>query len=143
VIAAAARSLLALPVLLAVPLAVLLGGTAGCGSKSTTILESDVPTPPKFEVRFSEGISRSEGALAEGRFVLSGEVKDLRRLATETAARYTGGGWREIRREIEADRAILVFAKDRRQVEVEIDRRRIQPAMSTAIVTVGASAGAP
>jgi hypothetical protein len=142
VIAAAARSLLALPVLLAALLAVLLGGAAGCGSKSTTILESDVPTPPEFEVRFSEGISRSEGALAEGRFVLSGEVKDLGRLATETAARYTGGGWREIRREIEADRAILVFAKDRRQVEVEIDRRRVQPAMSTAIVTVGASAGA-
>jgi hypothetical protein len=118
-------------------------GTAGCGSKSATILESDVPMPPEFEIRFSEGIRRSEGLLAEGRFLLSGEVKDLERLTSETSARYAGGGWRQVRREVDRDRAVLVFAKDRRQVEVEIDRRRIQPAMSTAIVTVTPAVGGP
>lgn len=127
--------------------AALIVATAGiltaCGPKQTTLLESDVPSPPGFEVRFSEGITREDGTLSAGRFLLSGSTRDVGQLAGETAGRFTLAGWQPGERTLEGAVAKLVFTKDLRRVDVEIDGRLVSPPNSVAILIVSPISGPP
>jgi hypothetical protein len=121
-------------------LLVVLGSLAvgGCSSgPPATLVESDVPLPPEMDVRFASEIDRSGGTLMGGRFLLSGDVRTLKATVDETVLRFSSNGWTEAERTISAERAALLFRKDDRTVRVEIDRRRIDPGMSTALVLVG------
>ncbi len=110
--------------------------SACSGGPPATFVESDVPLPVEMDVRFSAGILRDGGVLTNGNFLLSGSAEDLTKSVTETSARYIDGGWRETERTLKPDLAVLGFAKDDRTVRVEIDRRRIDPTQSTAVVRV-------
>jgi hypothetical protein len=109
----------------------------GCaGGPPPTFVESDVPLPPSMGVRFSSDIRREGGELTAGRFLLSGPVHDIVAAADETSQRYSDNGWREDERILQSNRASMKFSKDSRTVRVEIDRRRVDPDMSTATVRV-------
>lgn len=109
----------------------------GCSSDhALTLLESDVPAPPEMDVRYSFDIVRDGGELSGGRFVLAGRVDDVAVAADETSSRFTTNGWEVRERTLAAAQATLVFAKGTRTVRVEIEKRRIDPQMSSAIVLV-------
>jgi len=95
-----------------------------------------VPLPPSMGVRFSSDIRREGGELTAGRFLLSGAVPDIVAAANETSQRYSEQGWREDERILQSNRASMTFSKDARTVRVDIDRRRVDPDMSTATVRV-------
>ncbi len=108
---------------------------AGCASDHPlTLLDSDVPTPPEMDVRYSFDIVRDGGELSGGRFVLAGSVQDIVVAADETVARYAASGWEVRERVVLPAQATLVFAKGARTSRIEIEKRRIDPQMSSAIV---------
>jgi hypothetical protein len=127
-----------------VPLAVrslllgaLTGVLVGCaGDAPLTLLESDVPAPPEMEVRLSTNVVRDGGELSGGRFVMAGPIEDLAKAVEDTVSRYESNGWSVVGREVGAAAATLRFSKSTRAVTVELQRRRIDPGMSSAIVLV-------
>ena len=109
----------------------------GCASDHPlTLLESDVPAPPEMDVRYSFDIVRDGGELSGGRFVLAGRVDDVVKVADETSSRYTSSGWTVRERTVMPAQAVLVFEKGSRTARVEIEKRRIDPQMSSAIVVL-------
>jgi hypothetical protein len=111
-----------------------------CGSDHPlTLLDSDVPTPPEMDVRYSFDIVKSGGALSGGRFILSGEVESLADAAEETVQRYSTNGWSLRERRMQTAQALLVFEKGGRTVTVDIQKRRVDPEMSSAVVVVDES----
>jgi hypothetical protein len=109
----------------------------GCaGDAPLTLLESDVAAPPEMQVRLSTDVVRDGGELSGGRFVMSGPIKDLGKAVEDTVARYESNGWSVLSRDVSAAAATLRFAKSTRAVTVELQRRRIDPGMSSAVVLV-------
>lgn len=112
---------------------------AGCSSTPDTILESDVPLPPGLSVRVSSDVTRSDGQLSGGFFLLYGEIDDPVRLAGETRERFVLKGWRGSTVYDSPHRVRLEFTKDRRVAEVELVSRRVDPMMSSGSVRLAES----
>jgi len=108
---------------------------AACSS-APVVLESDVPLPPGMSTVRSADIKRAGGTVTGGTFLLAGEVVDARDTMSTLAARFRDEGWIVLVRESGLDFAACVATKGGRSVEVRIDRRALDPAMSSGLIVV-------
>ena len=108
---------------------------SGC-SHGVMLLESDVPLPEGMTTVQSADIRRSAGTVTGGKFLLTGEVNDAATLLRETITRYEAAGWTVVNRVVGLDHSEVVFAKDARRVQLTIDRRALDPAMSAGMLEV-------
>jgi hypothetical protein len=115
--------------------AVMLLFASGC-SHGVMLLESDVPLPEGMTTVQSADIRRSAGTVTGGKFLLTGEVNDAATLLRETITRYEAAGWTVVNRVVGLDHSEAVFAKDARRVQLTIDRRALDPAMSAGMLEV-------
>ncbi|MFZ9880823.1 MAG: hypothetical protein ACO3QC_05420 [Phycisphaerales bacterium] len=112
---------------------------AACAS-TPVVLESDVPLPPGMSTVRSADIKRAGGTVTGGTFLLAGEVVDARDTISALAARFRDEGWVVLVRESGLDFATCVATKGGRSVEVRIDRRALDPAMSSGMLVVKSAA---
>lgn len=108
---------------------------AAC-SGERTLLESDVPLPPKMESVRSADIRRAGGTVAGGRFILAGEVNDARDALDETIERFRANGWSVSESTRGLDRSTAVFRKGSRTATVSLERRTLEPDMSTGLLVI-------
>jgi hypothetical protein len=108
-----------------------------------TILESDIPVPEGMQSIRSADIRRSGGEVVGGRFLLSGVVDDARDTVRSTSARFESAGWTVESSELGLDHAVAEFAKGARRVRLVVDRRALEPAMSSGLIEVRAASSAP
>lgn len=113
----------------------------GC-SHDAMLLESDVPVPNGMETVRSADIRRSEGTVSGGRFVLAGPVNDAGSLMVATRERYRSNGWTTVLLEDGLDHAEGIFEKGNRRARLTIDRRAIEPDMSSGSLEIGPVSGA-
>ncbi len=113
----------------------------GC-SHDAMLLESDVPVPNGMETVRSADIRRSEGTVSGGRFLLAGPVNDAGSLMVATRERYRANGWTTVLLEDGLDHAEGVFEKGNRRARLTIDRRAIEPDMSSGSLEIGPVSGA-
>ncbi|MFM7134297.1 MAG: hypothetical protein ACKO0W_08275 [Planctomycetota bacterium] len=123
----------------ALALAALLGG--GCVS-GPMLAESDVPLPESMRVVRSADIRRSGGTVTGGRYLLSGDVRDAGESLAALVTRFEAQGWTLVRSETGLDLATAELAKGGRTASVRLERRALDPAMSTGMLTLGAAAPA-
>lgn len=107
------------------------------GQGDATVLESDIPAPPRLESRHAAGIEQQGDVLMAGRFTYRGPVDETDAYADEIVALYSERGWRLWRREVGPGHGRILFRKDGRQVEVNYRGNPIDPAMGSATVFVG------
>lgn len=112
----------------------------GC-SHDAMLLESDVPVPNGMETVRSADIRRSEGTVSGGRFLLAGPVNDAGSLMVATRERYRANGWTTLLLEDGLDHAEGVFEKGNRRARLTIDRRAIEPDMSSGSLEIGPVSG--
>lgn len=127
----------AIPV--AIPVAIPATILTGC-SHDTMLLESDVPVPSGMSTVRSADIRRSGGTVTGGRFVLAGPVDDAGSLMVATRERFAGAGWTTVEIEDGLDHATGVFRKGDRRARLTIDRRALEPDMSSAMLEIGPAA---
>ncbi|MFM7051391.1 MAG: hypothetical protein ACKOYN_04550 [Planctomycetota bacterium] len=108
---------------------------AACAA-DPVLLESDVPLPPGMATVRSADIKRGGGTVTGGTFLLAGEVLDAAAAMSTTIERLRGAGWTVSRSERGLDRSSCTAEKGSRVVEVTIDRRALDPAMSTGSIVV-------
>ena len=108
----------------------------GC-SHDAMLLESDVPVPNGMETIRSADIRRSEGTVSGGRFILAGSVDDAGSLMVATRERYRANGWKTVLLEDGLDHAEGIFEKGNRRARLTIDRRALEPDMSSASLEIG------
>jgi hypothetical protein len=108
----------------------------GC-SHDAMLLESDVPVPTGMETVRSADIRRSEGTVSGGRFILAGPVEDAGSLMVATRERYRANGWKTVLLEDGLDHAEGIFEKGNRRARLTIDRRAIEPDMSSGSLEIG------
>jgi hypothetical protein len=115
---------------------VLSTGILGACSSEQTLLESDVPLPPKMESVRSADIRRTGGTVSGGRFVLAGEVNDARNSLDETIERYRSNGWSVVESTRGLDHSTAVFRKGSRTATISIERRTLSPDMSSGSLVI-------
>lgn len=115
-------------------LAALLAG--GCVS-GPMLAESDVPLPESMRVVRSADIRRSGGTVSGGRYLLAGEMRDAGQSLAELVTRFEAQGWTLVRSETGLDLATAELAKGGRTASVRLERRALDPAMSTGMLTLG------
>ncbi len=108
-----------------------------------TILESDIPVPEGMQTIRSADIRRAGGEVVGGRFLLSGGGADARDTVRSTSARFESAGWTVESSELGLDHAAAEFAKGARRVRLVVDRRALEPAMSSGLIEVRAASSAP
>jgi hypothetical protein len=119
-------------------------GTVAVGcSHDAMLLESDVPVPSGMSTVRSADIRRSGGTVSGGRFILAGPVDDAGGLMVATRERFAGAGWSTVEIQDGLDHATGTFRKGDRRVRLTIDRRALEPDMSSAMLEIasGAEAG--
>lgn len=119
-------------------LALLLGACAS----GPMLVESDVPLPESMRIVRSADIRRGGGTVTGGRYLLSGATRDAGESMIALIDRFEVQGWTLVRSEIGLDLATAELAKDTRRATVRIDRRALDPAMSSAELVIG-RAGEP
>jgi hypothetical protein len=112
---------------------------AGCSSNAM-LLESDVPLPNGMETVRSADIRRSAGTVSGGSFVLAGPCNDAADLLASTVERYRSNGWVVVAQNPGLDRSVAEFSKDTRRLELAIQRRALEPDMSSGFITITSTA---
>ena len=100
------------------------------------LLESDVPLPEGMSTVRSADIRRSGGTVTGGRFLLAGEIDDADRVLTSTIARFESAGWRVESARPGLDKATAIFTKGGRTVDLQLDRRTLDPGMSSGMLVI-------
>ena len=100
------------------------------------LLESDVPIPEGMSTVRSADIRRGGGTVTGGRFLIAGEFDDADRLLGATIARFESSGWRLGEVEHGLDHAAATFTKGARTARVELDRRTLDPGMSSGMIEI-------
>jgi hypothetical protein len=118
--------------LAAVASACLLGACAS----APTLLESDIPLPEGMRTLRSADIRRAGGEVVGGRFLLAGAVDDARDTVNAAVARFTEKGWSVASTTLGLDHSAASFMKGARRVDLVVDRRALEPAMSTGCIEV-------
>ncbi len=108
---------------------------AAC-ARDAVLLESDVPLPEGMTVLRSTDIRRARGEVTGGRFLLSGSTLDAADTVRETIARFESRGWTLQSTEYGLDHARAELAKGSRVAELRIDRRALDPAMSSGMLSI-------
>lgn len=121
--------------------AAVLAAVAGCAG-TTMLLESDVPLPEGMSTVRSADIRRAGGTVTSGRFVLAGGIDDASRRLAATISRFESAGWRLESADRGLDHSAATFRKDDRMVRLVLDRRTLDPDMSSGLLEVS-SAGPP
>lgn len=111
--------------------------------ENETVLESDVGAPPGMESRYTTGIEHQGETLVGGTFTYRGDLEETDTFATEIRARYTERGWQVARSQVTPTEGRLLFRKDDREASVDFRANLLNPAMSSATVTVRRQASAP
>ena len=111
--------------------------------ENETVLESDVAAPPVMESRHTSGIEQDGDLLVGGTFVFRGQLEETDAFANEIRQRYVERGWQVTRSQVTPTEGRLLFHKDSREVSVDFRANVLNPAMSTATVTVKRIASAP
>lgn len=102
----------------------------GCSSEPKFVLDSDIPEIPGMQQRLGFDIKRSAGDITNGVFIFVGPLMETEQTMKTLATRFRNRGW-ELKRETPGfPRAVLVFTKGDRQVEVVLDADQLEPAMS-------------
>jgi len=109
---------------------------AAC-SHDAMLLESDVPVPSGMSTVRSADIRRSGGTVSGGRFILAGPVDDAGALMVATRERFAGNGWTTVEIKDGLDHSEGVFTKDTRRARLTIDRRALEPDMSSGSLEIG------
>jgi hypothetical protein len=128
---------LPLPALALAALATLVVG--GCVS-GPMLAESDVPLPESMRVVRSADIRRSGGTVTGGRYLLAGDVRDAGESLSALVTRFEAQGWTLVRSETGLDLATAELTKGARTAAVRLERRALDPAMSTGMLTLGPAA---
>lgn len=116
------------------------GSLASCAA-DPTLLESDIPVPVGMRTIRSADIRRSGGEVVGGRFLLGGQVFDAGDTVEAVTLRFESRGWTVARSELGLDHAEIEYRKDGRRVTLVVNRRVLEPTMSTGLLEV--AAGAP
>lgn len=83
-----------------------------------------------MQQRLGFDIKRSAGDITNGVFIFVGPLMETEQTMKTLATRFRNRGW-ELKRETPGfPRAVLVFTKGDRQVEVVLDADQLEPAMS-------------
>ena len=85
-----------------------------------------------MEQRLGFDIKRSEGDLVGGVFVFVGPLRDTEDTMKKLTSRFRDSGWTVERETPGFPRAVLVFQKNDRTVQVVLDADQLEPAMSRA-----------
>ncbi len=101
------------------------------------LLESDVPVPSGMSTVRSADIRRSGGTVSGGRFILAGPVDDAGALMVATRERFAGNGWTTVEIKDGLDHSEGIFTKDARRARLTIDRRALEPDMSSGSLEIG------
>ncbi|MCE2885071.1 MAG: hypothetical protein LW806_09265 [Planctomycetaceae bacterium] len=109
---------------------------AAC-SHDAMLLESDVPVPSGMSTVRSADIRRSGGTVSGGRFILAGPVDDAGALMVATRERFAGSGWTTVEIKDGLDHSEGIFTKDARRARLTIDRRALEPDMSSGSLEIG------
>lgn len=104
------------------------------------LLESDVPLPAGMSTVRSADIRRAGGSVTGGRFLLAGEIDDAERLLDATIARFESSGWRLGQAERGLDHATATFTKGGRTARLSLDRRTLDPGMSSGMLEISSAA---
>ncbi|MFM7261671.1 MAG: hypothetical protein ACKO3W_13820 [bacterium] len=115
---------------------------AAC-SHDAMLLESDVPVPSGMSTVRSADIRRSGGTLSGGRFILAGPVDDAGALMVATRERFAGNGWTTVEIKDGLDHSEGIFTKGARRARLTIDRRALEPDMSSASLEIGSADATP
>jgi hypothetical protein len=129
------------PVLCAVLLAAAAASFGGC-SHDAMLLESDVPVPSGMSTVRSADIRRSGGTVSGGRFILAGPVDDAGALMVATRERFASSGWTTVEIRDGLDHSEGIFTKGARRARLTIDRRALEPDMSSGSLEIGPVEGA-
>lgn len=108
----------------------------GCDSTPETVVGSDVPQIVGLESRHSSGIERQGETLVAGRFLYRGAMRDPIEVSQNTIARYERFGWSVESRRIMPTSAILLFAKDDREVRIDLKCSMLNPRMGAGSIDV-------
>ena len=84
----------------------------------------------------SADIRRAGGEVVGGRFLLSGAVDDARDTVNAAVTRFRAEGWSVASTTLGLDHSEASFTKGARRVELVVDRRALEPAMSTGRIEV-------
>ena len=76
-----------------------------------------------------------------GRFLLAGEIDDADRVLRSAIARFESAGWRLEDARPGLDQAAATFTKGGRTVDLQLDRRTLDPGMSSGMLVISSSAG--
>jgi len=111
-------------------------GLVGCDSAPDTVVGSDVPQIVGLENRHSSGIERAGESLVAGRFVYRGNMRDPVKVADDTIAIYHSYGWTLQSKRVLPTSAELRFAKDDREVLVDLKCSVLNPSMGAGSIDV-------
>lgn len=109
---------------------------AGCGPTTGPGPAADVPGIYGMDSRFAADLRYSNDTLVGGRVLFAGGVPEAAATATQTAALYRDAGWTETSSTIERGTAKMTFRKGSRAASVRIMQNALDPAMSTAVLTL-------